>query len=392
MSTILDFNLFIAKQSYYFAFDPSKYTILNAPEILIGDCLFIGQGLETAPGSIQIIIANQNTIVFTRQYNSMTNIFSPWITVNGGGGGSIDSIISSTLNVQITGNIADIELPIATTSKLGGVKPDGITTTINAQGVLSAQTGAGTNLGINVSSDIINLTSSTGTGITFPLSTASTAGAISALDNNTIDYLKSFVSVTSPGNNISQPGRNWYMNVSAPINIIGDAISMENTGIITIYNFGPSTTLYAYNNSSHTIQYSFSKIDNTTANNIILGNRQFVTLGFNQSIPGWAVLNQTQVDNGNGFIEQNLSADVNQVNMPLGTTLFICEIESITIPEANAIVVPYLKTGDPVIRYSLTTVTASPLLGTWRCSGSSRPWLSGTGGTTYYATMIRRVS
>lgn len=38
----------------------------------------------------------------------------------------------------ITGMDSSYTLPVATTTKLGGVKPDGITTTVNTEGVLTA--------------------------------------------------------------------------------------------------------------------------------------------------------------------------------------------------------------------------------------------------------------
>lgn len=38
----------------------------------------------------------------------------------------------------ISGAGSSYTLPVATTTKLGGVKPDGVTTTVNIEGVLTA--------------------------------------------------------------------------------------------------------------------------------------------------------------------------------------------------------------------------------------------------------------
>ena len=56
----------------------------------------------------------------------------------GGGSAGITDIQSATLNVSIGSNIATINLPIATTNKLGGVKPDGTSITVDSQGVIAA--------------------------------------------------------------------------------------------------------------------------------------------------------------------------------------------------------------------------------------------------------------
>lgn len=123
---------------------------------LSGSTYTEGTGIEIANGTISVKVASASQLGGVKvDGNTITIDENGVISSSGGGGGTT---YTAGTGIDITNN--EISVKTASTSQLGGVKVDGSTITINANGVISAQGGgssytAGT--GIDITNDEISL-------------------------------------------------------------------------------------------------------------------------------------------------------------------------------------------------------------------------------------------
>ena len=147
----------------------------------IATCAYVLANLPAADGSTIVLNASGQLQAVAPAWSAIT------------GKPSFATVATSGAYADLTGKPATYVLPTATTSVLGGVKPDGTTITINASGVISASAGSsytlpiattsvlggvkpdGTTITINASGVI---SASAGSSYTLPIATTSVLGGV----------------------------------------------------------------------------------------------------------------------------------------------------------------------------------------------------------------------
>lgn len=89
--TTFDFNAYTAFQNYEAEIDPVNYTtILNSPTTMTNIFQFTSKVGFQSYNILQTVVMDAGDLIYTREYNTSTYVYTAWITNQGGGGNILD--------------------------------------------------------------------------------------------------------------------------------------------------------------------------------------------------------------------------------------------------------------------------------------------------------------
>lgn len=127
MGELFDFNIY-TYQEMDITIDPADYVFENEPTGMSGVFHFTVKRTFLSSKTQQIVTMNSGNIIYTREYDGVSEIFSDWITTSGSSGGGIASITSTNNSLKITN-------PSGPTVN---IEENNVPVTVNATGNLTA--------------------------------------------------------------------------------------------------------------------------------------------------------------------------------------------------------------------------------------------------------------